>query len=116
MGLDRDQHRAVQRRRQVVWQDGGHGHGEVLHRPFDPEPALADRLDHVRISVADQPIVAVTHQTCGDSAADRPAAKHQVSHGVSRYNTVTPESTSVGAIYKSPGTRHISWNKGLLDR
>ena len=58
--------------------------------PSIRRPAGVDRRDDGRIGVADQDVVAVTDQTCGDSAADRTAAEHDVSHGAQRYNTVKP--------------------------
>ena len=79
--LDRHKHRAVEPVRQITGCHRGQRHGEVLHRPGDPQPARADRLDDGGIGVAGQHVMTVPHQSGGHGAAHRAAAKHHVAHG-----------------------------------
>ncbi len=79
--LDRHRHRAVEPVRQIAGRHYRHPGGEGLHRPLDPQPARADRLDDGWLGVAGQHVVAVPHQSGGHGAAHRAAAKHHVPHG-----------------------------------
>ncbi len=88
VGLDREQDRPVDLVRQVGGQHCGHGHGELLDRPGDPQAGRVHRGDDGGIGVGHEHVMAVTDETCGDDAADGTAAQHEVAHGAQRYNTV----------------------------
>lgn len=82
MGLDGQQHRPVDLVRQIGRRDRTQPGGELLDRTLDPQPVRVDCADDGRIGVTHQHLVAVTDQAGRDRAADRTAAKNDISHGV----------------------------------
>ena len=77
--LHRQQH-MVELGREVVGRHGRDPHGVLLNRPLDGEAVAVDRVDVIRVGVADEDVMTVADERGGDRAADRAATDDDVRH------------------------------------
>ncbi len=66
--------------REILRHDRARAHGDLLDRSLDRQPVTVDRLDVVRVGIAEEDVVAVARKPRADGAADRSRSDHDVLH------------------------------------